>query len=410
MLNTIKQLAVKIDLIIILGVIFLVPLLPFTKTDKLIWGAVFIYIIKRLITKEPMYKYNKLDLYIVIMLFVFWASSVFSKNMELSMKDMYEYITAIMFGLICRNTINSEKLIKTGIHVINISVLGVSVYGFYQAFVLKPIQASWLDPNARNDITFRIYSTLDNPNLLAIFMSMIIPLMLFMILYEKNILSKIYFVISLLISLMCLGLTFSRTGMIGILASILLVIFLVNKKYILYLLGIITVSIPFLPAVFVNRVKSIGITDSTITYRFKIWETTGDMIRDNFVKGIGFGSSNYYEVYKNYLGRTKQVAHAHNTFLDIFVQSGIVGILVFLLFIFKTFQYYLQEISNSNDKFKKLFLITSLAVIFGFLVNGLAENSFYYYKNTIMFYIILFISSGMFSDKIKTRKDDAYEN
>ena len=354
---------------------------------------IFIYILRKIIIKEKIYNYNKLDIYILILTLAFIISTIFSKVQALSLAELGAYIITILFGVAVRNIASDERYSIMILGIINISSILVCLYGFYQAIFDKPIQKSWLDPSARNEITFRVFSTFENPNLLAIFLVIVIPIALFLFLNTKKSIGKVYYAASIVIFTACLALTFSRTGMLGLAAAIIIFIMLMNIRYIIFLLIGGVALIPFLPASIINRIKSMGLHDSTVEYRFKIWETTMEMIRDNPITGVGYGSSTYMEVYRDYLGRTKIVAHAHNTFLQIWAESGIVGIIAFLIFILQIYFNYIKTIIQASDKMQKLMLILGISVITGFLVNGIAEHSFFYYKNMIMFYLVFFLTS-----------------
>jgi len=392
-MNKIKYFLKIIEIMCVMGTIFLIPFVSPTGLVKLMIGCIVIYLLRKIIVKERIYTYNKLDVYLLIMSVAFLIATIFSKAQVLSAFEYAFYIIIIIFGMITRNVISNDKLVKRVLHLINMSTLLVCLYGFYQAVYIKPMQKAWLDPSVRDEIKFRVISTFENPNLLAIFLVIVIPIALFMMLNERKLIVKAYYALSVIIFIISLGLTFSRTGMLGFVAAIVIFIVLLNIKYILYLIIGGICIIPFLPSVLMSRIRSMSVHDSTVDYRLKIWETTMQMINDNFFTGVGYGSGAYMEEYNNYLGKTKIVAHAHNTVLEVFAESGVIGLIAFVVFIGQIYFNYIKVILHSNKKMQKLILIMGISILTGFMINGIAEHTLFYYKNAAMFYVVFFLTS-----------------
>jgi len=234
---------------------------------------------------------------------------------------------------------------------------------------------------------------LHNPNLLGMYLALVIPFILVPIFYEKKIKYKIYFSVSLAIMLAALALTYSRGAMIAVAVSILAFVAFYSLKYFLIVLLISPLSIFVVPDNIITRIKSLSLKDSTIFYRVKIWKNAKNMIFKKPIIGIGYGKENFAKEYLNYMVDTKPVSHTHNTFIQILVENGIVGFITFVALIVAAIRYLIITIYNIDDKYKKIFSIATLSMIIGFIFLSIGEDVLYYYKNIMMFFILLIVGS-----------------
>lgn len=85
-----------------------------------------------------------------------------------------------------------------------------------------------------------------------------------------------------------------------------------------------------------------GISDTaTLDYRFGVWKIALNCWRDNPITGVGFGNFFYcYNLYYDgtFLTDTDNYDHAHNWYLDILAETGLIGLGFFLLFVYAIFR------------------------------------------------------------------------
>jgi O-antigen ligase len=126
----------------------------------------------------------------------------------------------------------------------------------------------------------------------------------------------------------CLLLTFSRGGYLGFLVGIL-VLGLMRERKLLLVLAVILISWQsFVPNAVRERVlmtysQGEGL-DSSAEERITIWEDAVEVIESNPLLGTGFDTYQW-------MGRVGPYRDTHNYYLKVFLELGLVGLVVFLM-------------------------------------------------------------------------------
>lgn len=192
------------------------------------------------------------------------------------------------------------------------------------------------------------YSLADgvDPNYYA--MNLLVPLALSLG-YVKA--KKVTSYLPLFLILSAIIATGSRGAMIAV-AAIIGVKLLSERKYFLLIsLSVLTVLGLMSLAVIYPRFALESAMDGS--GRTNIWIVMMSMIQDNFFTGVGVsGIRGVYDVYAMSSGVGMTVGHqrdAHNAYLEIFAELGIVGILSYLYIIYRSFALnYKQRLRNVN--------------------------------------------------------------
>ncbi len=225
-----------------------------------------------------------------------------------------------------------------------VSAALVSLYGIVRYFTGGGYSSeAWLDSNMFESIRGRAVATLDNPNMLGEYLDITIPIAAAMFIGRGEGLRRLPAFFCIGAMGVCLILTWSRGAWLALIAAALVFLFMWHRRSVwLVLAGI--ASLPLLPAVLpasiTQRILSIGnMADSSTSYRVYIWRAAVHMIRDHLLAGIGIGEGAWFRVYPAYAYQGVEVApHSHNLFLQIWMETGLCGILVFLLFLFLLYQ------------------------------------------------------------------------
>ncbi|NLK36957.1 MAG: hypothetical protein GX299_02600, partial [Epulopiscium sp.] len=296
----------------------------------------------------------------------------------------------LLFSIVLLNAIeNKTQLDVMMILLVCVGIL-VAFYGFYQFMYPDRFSGVWHDKEMFEDIRFRVYSTLGNPNVLGEYFLLIIPIAFAYFLNTKHWFFKLFFLGSCGVMMLCLILTYSRGCYVGILVAMGLFLVMLDRRFILLaVLGLF--MLPFvLPETIINRFLSIGnMADSSTSYRVYIWLGTIAMLKDYWMCGIGPGTEAFNQVYPAYAFNSISAPHSHNLYLQIICDAGVVGILLFAGVIFHFYKGAFGAMHRETKKENKVLLAASISAVSGFLVQSLFDYTFYNYRVMLLFWIVL---------------------
>jgi O-antigen ligase len=202
-----------------------------------------------------------------------------------------------------------------------------------------------------------------------------------MFMNARYVISKLFFAGIAIPAFISLLFTSSRSGWIGFAFGLMVFVFLINKKIIPLLLVLGLVSIPFMPAFVYKRIQSItNLADTSIGYRFKLWKISGQVLQDYWPTGIGLGTDAYRNIVQNYyLGDINgaRPPHSHNLFFQLWLETGIVGLLAFLGFVIRLCKESYSCIKASADKQLRRILAAAISAVTSLCVVGMFEYPWY---------------------------------
>lgn len=283
--------------------------------------------------------------------------------------------------------------------------LAASVYGLYQYKIGVLPLATWEDPSVENKAT-RIYSTLGNPNLLAGYLVPIIPisacLAIFCLVRKKFVFFLPLLAATAIILAACV-LTGSRGGYIGIAADLGLIGLIMS----IFLWRQIPKSRPFVIALWVlapvalvaaihmlpsleQRVLSLfqGREHSSNAYRMYVWTASWQMFIDNWWFGSGVGNQAFRLAYGLYMTSGFDALGTYCVPLEIAVETGIVGLTIFALFLAALFARAHRAFwrSESGD-FRFIYMACAVGIA-GMMAHGLGDTVFYRPQVHFIFWLL----------------------
>ena len=372
--------------------VFLTPLSPTMAMAGLSILCILALIIKSLTDKEFKWRYDGIGFLILlfITIYLFAAITSFAMVKSISIWAIYTVFLGAYFLII--NLVKTRKQLNNLLITFVISGLLVCLYGIAQYVFGWDTKQAWMDEEMFTDIKMRIYSTLDNPNVLGEYILLVLPVAIGIMFTKKHVFSKFVYAGISAVLFGALILTFSRGCWLGLMAAaVIFVTFAAGKLW-----GLAIVALPFLPMVLpesiINRFTSIGdMKDSSTSYRVYIWMGTLAMIKDFWVSGIGMGQEAFTEVYPFYSYNGIVAPHSHNLFLQVLVESGICGIVVFtaiiLLFIKKMMTGY--QFGGRKGRELSTTIVAISSGVCGFLLQGMFDNCFYNYRVLLVFWCVI---------------------
>ena len=287
---------------------------------------------------------------------------------------------------------------KRGAFALQISGGIAAFLGILQYFQGKAL-LGWVDLTRFSDIGGRVTGGFGNPNVFSVYLLLVLPISLVFLFQEKSPLTSRFFaLICLSFELLCLVLTWSRGAWLGAIFSLFLFLLLFSRftrKCLLWGSPLL-LSLPFfLPHNIINRFLSIGdLKESSIQYRLWVWKGVGRMLWEHPF-GIGLGYENFSARYHLYaVSGTETVIHTHQIFLQIFCELGVIGAILFLLFLgLLLFKLLKKPVQSRLDHELRLF--GGGIGLLGVLVAGLFDNIWYHYGVFCLFWIMAALSSSL---------------
>jgi tetratricopeptide (TPR) repeat protein len=128
------------------------------------------------------------------------------------------------------------------------------------------------------------------------------------------------------------------------------------------------------------------------------------VIKDNFLLGVGF--CNYSTVSQSYAKVYGfDISQADNIFLQLFAETGIAGLLLFLAVIAVFFIFIVKKLCDKDSKV--IYLPVMLAVIF-FIAYNLFESAAFISTNMLIFFMLLAFPFDIPEIKNRTKRINSY--
>ncbi len=292
------------------------PCLNFIYTTLLLFflSAYIIY------KKPPFSKIHALIRPVVLFILALAVSTVFSQNRQNSLLELHKYTGGVILFFIAASF--SEKDRSLTIRVIIFAGLVISFLAIYQYFFGFRDLLDYLSNNKLQSIfvsdylaSRRVFVPFVTPGILGGYLAMLIPLFLI----DKN---RVWPVIPVLLALFL-------TRSLGAFLSLFCVLFIylcaqrkLKKGAVFYLLGLfILIAIIFILRSLTQK-EHIQPVFSTVM-RFSYWRDTLGVIKGHLLTGVGPGNFNL-----------KISRYAHNSYLQIWAEMGILGLFSFLWIVY----------------------------------------------------------------------------
>jgi len=240
-----------------------------------------------------------------------------------------------------------------------------------------------------------------SPNHLAMFLAPGFFLTYYLFFQEKTQAFRAFLVFSLLAITMAFYFTFSYSAWLAVALSFVALSALKTKrqKVIKFLFASLVILGIFLALQWENP-KLNGFLDqrSSFSSRVMIWNSSLKIIRDNPLFGIGPGNfqASYLE-YQKYFPPYLEwaVPQPHNLYLAFYLQTGLLGLIGFVLLCYRWFVICLRQKNTA-------FFAVSLGILLYFILHGLVDTP--YWKNDLAFIFWIFVFLAVFVPE--TLRDD----
>jgi len=336
--------------------------------------AIAIWLVKIINTKKYSLQKTRLDLPLTLLTLILILSLFISKTKMVSLQEFIIFLSYILIFFLITNNLDKKANINSFIQLFFIVSSLVSIYTIMQYYGFDPYLSDF----------HSLTSTIGQKNWISNYLAMIFPIVFSYFLLEQTKKNRILYFFLLSILYITLMICQSRGIWISISFTLILAIYIIfkfklfkifqeNKRWLILLL----ISFLIITAIYStdNPLNKSAITvpqralstfdkqDPSINTRILIWKNTLQMIQDNSILGSGIGTfkMNYLdyqaEFLKNdtsYIKYSGKAREAHNEYLQIWAELGIIGLGIFLLIIFVFYNSVWKFLKKEKDIKNKL--------------------------------------------------------
>ena len=381
--------------------LFSIPFLSVFEHSAMVLGLlvsiISVSFLVKLIRGKRILKFEIIDISIIFFGALVGLSGPISAGGLSGCKEVLITCELLLGYFLIVNLIRTEKWIKRCVGVLVTSGTVVAFIGIGQYMFGVLSAGAWLDTGYFNDIKGRAVSLFDNPNVLALYLIIILPFALCMTIQAAKGRAKLLGSISVISIALCLVLTWSRGAWIAAIICLLVFCLIYSRKTLRYIIlsCFFVPFVPFfLPQSVTKRFMSIGdLADSSTLYRVYTWKGTLNVVKEFFVSGIGYGTTAFQTIYPQYAYAGIEAAeHSHNLFLQILVGTGVIGLIAFGIIMLLFTQMNLEYIKNSKNTVLKLIVISAFCAILAALLFGLFDFTWYSYRMFFLFWSVVAIA------------------
>lgn len=359
--------------------------------------ATLLTFVKLLVKPDEKLTCCKFEYFLLVYFMLVIVSLAGSSLFYLSLKGFFKILIYLGFyvSLVQYLKNNKDKTLWI-IFTIAGCVAFETVNGLLQTVIRPEAISTWQDTSYLNpeDIINRVYGTLKpyNPNLFGGYLVATIPSLLALVafsFYKNSYKLTLTMGIILLLSAYVLLQTGCRGAYLGIFAIFVTFTILCGKlvwhKYKQLFLTIIG-SLTALGTLFIlsisslrSRIFSIFLmrADSSNSFRFNVYNSCLEMLKDNWLLGIGLGNQNFRETYGLYMKTGFDALSAYNIYLEIAVESGIFALICFVIFLALAIYQAYRFITTTQNKTALILNGVALLTIIGLMVHGLVDTVFF---------------------------------
>lgn len=379
----------------LLSAIFLAPFLVFFEAPSILLLIILLIgmigYVGKLILARRTFRLEPVDCGVLALMLLFLGSCLFTRGGAASVKEALLSVALMCGYFLAANLINTPTMLERAVSALLTGAGLVSLIGILQQLTGRAV-ADWLDSSAFDYINGRITATFANPNVLAVYLILVLPFAAARM-GRGRAGERIGSAITFLLIITALIFTWSRGAWIGAAVALVLFILLCRSSavYILLPIGVAapTVLRTWLPAIADRFSSSASLSDSSVFYRSELWQGTWRMVGDNFLGGIGMGEEAFTAVYPYYAhAGIEGATHAHSLYLQYFASFGFLGPILLVGAVLLIFICLFTHKKEERSAEFQMLCIASVCSLLAVLVNGFTDYVFYNYRVFFLFFAV----------------------
>ncbi len=348
----------------------------------------------------------------ICVLSLIWSNSFF-----VSLKELPLFLVGPLLYFIITNSINDERQIN---RILDILLLVGGLFGIYGILQYNGIDLSFW---ARNVGRHKVFGLFGNVNYFAEYLIVPLPIAVSLFFASRNKFKKILLLIAILAMGTSLIATVTRGSYLGFGVSLIFMSFLFltsrsknfinnyKKIFIIILVAVITITFLYVVPTPLNKSGTVIsmikervsiallINEFSFGRRIAIWKFTGMMIKDHPLLGSGIGTYKYntlrYQAEFFAQGENRSLYphgfadKAHNEYLQLWAELGIIGLGIFIWLIISYFRFGLKILRKIKDEYRQGILIGLMGAIMAVLVDGIFGFPLHLPATIVLFWLAL---------------------
>ena len=355
--------------------------------------------------------------------------SVLLNSIALPAKELFSssfylirLIAYFLYFYLCVEIVQEEKDQKIIIKELIITSVGLALAGIFQ-YVFIPdftfmAEEGW-DPHIG-----RLLSTWYDPNYIAGFFAIVAGVVMSLWLYKEKKYNDLSSLGVTFILLLCIALTFSRSGLVAL--GIVILVIGISKARPLIIIGLIGLM---LIIGFNERAqeRALGLfngalslitgsldydLDATSKLRVESWKQSTELMDDSYLYGIGYNTIQYKKLTKGLIMDTKihSGTGSDSSILNIFITMGVLGLSAYSLLLWNIFSVGIRILTSKKDtmRFGKGIALGNIATW-----SALILHSFFVNSLLLPFFILILIPLLAILDRqwhfLQTLRNNTYQ-
>ena len=378
-----------------LFILWIVPFVRlFQNSGAILGGAVLLntlaWLWKAMCGRRTL-RFGTLDFSVLLLCLLFLCGGLFGAGGIDGLKNGAFMAVLLSFWFPAVNFFSQNIWKRRGLFALKSAGICSALWGIGQ-YLFSDLELLFVDTSRFSDIGRRVCGPFLNPNFFAEYLLLITPFFLATLLDPSQpVRSRCIHGIGLAIMLFALVFTWTRGAWLGILVAMLFLLISFSKtSFGILLLSLFPVGalIPFLPHSVIHRFLSIGsFSDSSVRYRLYTWRGVWRMVRAH-IWGIGTGDTAFHRIYPQYaVSGTESVMHAHQLFLQIWVELGIPGLLLCLFLLCQILFFSAYGLKRFHGK-ERAFFLGALCGVIGVVVMGFFDDVWYHPGLFCLFFVV----------------------
>lgn len=324
---------------------------------------------------------------------VAWPLSAYPSQ---SQRFLLFHLTCMLCVVILVSTVEHWEQLSRLLSVSSVALLVMSLFALYQRIQGVEVNPSFVDMNLNRGMPGRVFSFYENPNSFGEVLLLLIPLAVALMLCSKSWTGRFLGFFSTAIGCVAMAMTYSRAGWVGLAFAAFLFVLFWKRGLVPVGIFIALVGLAFLPDTIFNRILTIfDSSDTSTNSRFPLYQAAGEFLQMRPLRGAGLGTDAVRSAISDlhlFHGHDRFV-HCHNIYLQVWCETGLVGLVAFLGGVFGTVKRGMKAVSKAKcHPVVRLSVVGGIAALMGTMLCGIADYIWNYPRVMLIFWFVCAIT------------------